>query len=106
MGSFKENVKETFLGLSESAQERWTDFTQFLQETWPVLIFLLVLIVGLGIYADPPPPRHVMIATGTAGGSSEILGKRYAEFFAKRGVTLELVPTNGAQDNILSLIHI
>jgi hypothetical protein len=100
MGSFKENVKETFLGLSESAQEKWTDFTQFLQETWPVLILLLVLIVGIGIYADPPPPRNVMIATGTTGGSSEILGKRYAEFFAKRGITLELVPTNGAQENI------
>ena len=100
MGSFKDNVKETFLGLSESAQERWTDFTGFLQETWPVLVLLLALIVGIGIYADPPPPRHVMIATGTTGGSSEILGKRYAEFFAKKGITLELVPTNGAQENI------
>ncbi len=100
MASFKDNVKETFLGLSESAQEKWTDFTQFLQETWPVLVLLLALIVGIGIYADPPPPRHVMMATGTTGGSSEVLGKQYAEFFAKKGITLELIPTNGAQENI------
>jgi TRAP-type uncharacterized transport system substrate-binding protein len=100
MASFKENVKETFLGLSESIREHWTDFTQFLQETWPILLVLLMLIVGIGIYADPPPPRHVMMATGTTGGSSEMLGKQYAEFFAKKGITLELIPTNGAQENI------
>ena len=100
MGSFKENVRETFLGLSESTQEKWTDFTQFLQETWPVLVLLLAILMGIWWYADPPPPRHVMMATGTAGGSSEILGKQYAEFFAKKGITLELVPTNGAQENI------
>ncbi len=100
MGSFKENVKETFLGLSESAQEKWTDFTQFLQETWPILVLLVLVVLGIGVYADPPPPRHVMMATGTTGGSSEMLGKQYAEFFAKKGITLELVPTNGAQENI------
>jgi TRAP-type uncharacterized transport system substrate-binding protein len=100
MASFKENIKETFLGLSESIQEGWTDFTQFLQETWPVLIFLIVLVFGIGIYADPPPPSHVMMATGTAGSSNEMLGKEYAEFFAKKGITLELISTNGAQENI------
>ena len=100
MGSFKENVKETFLGLSESAQERWSDFTQFLQETWPLLILLLTILMGIWWYADPPPPRHVLMATGTPGSSSELLGKRYAEFFAKKGITLELVPTKGAQENI------
>ena len=100
MASFKQNVHETFLGLFESAQERWSDFVQFLKEAWPILILLLLLIVGIGIYADPPPPRHVMMATGTAGSASDILGKRYAEFFAKKGITLELVPTKGAQENI------
>ena len=100
MGSFKESVKETILGISESVQEGWTDFTQFLQETWPILVLLLAIVVGIGIYVDPPPPRHVMMATGTTGGSSEMLGKKYAEFFAKKGITLELVSTNGAQENI------
>ena len=100
MASFKENIKETFLGLSESIQEGWSDFIQFLQETWPILIFLIVLVLGIGIYADPPPPNHVMMATGTAGSSNEMLGKEYAKYFAKKGITLELVPTNGAQENI------
>jgi TRAP-type uncharacterized transport system substrate-binding protein len=100
MGSFKDNVKETFLGLSDSTQEKWFDFVQFLKETWPILAVLLFIILGMGMYADPPPPRHVMMATGGAGSFSEILGKRYAEFFVKKGITLELVPTKGAQENI------
>lgn len=100
MGSFKQDIKDTYLGLSESLQEKWGDFTQFLQETWPLLILLLTILMGVWWYADPPPPRHVLMATGSAGGSYEELGKRYAEYFAKKGITLELVPTLGAQENI------
>lgn len=100
MSSFKQNISETFLGLSESAQEKWGDFTQFLQETWPLLLFLLAVLMGIWWYADPPPPNRVLLATGSPGGSYEALGKKYAEYFASKGVTLELVPTMGAQENI------
>ena len=100
MGSFKQDIKDTYLGLSESIQEKWGDFTQFLQEAWPLLLLLLAILMGVWMYADPPPPNHVQLATGSAGGSYEVLGKKYAEYFAKKGVTLELVPTLGAQENI------
>ena len=104
MGSFKQNTQETFLGLSESAHEKWTDFTQFLREAWPLLLLLLLILMGVWWYADPPPPRRVSIATGSAGGSYEILGKKYAEYFAKKGVTLDLIATDGAQENINRLV--
>lgn len=100
MGSFKGNAKETFLGLFESIQDWWGDFTQFLKEAWPILLLLLIILMGIWWYADPPPPRNVQLATGATGSSNELLGKRYAEFFAKKGITLELVPTAGAQENI------
>lgn len=103
MASFKQTVHETFLGISETAQEKWADFTQFLQEAWPLLIFLLMVLMGIWWYADPPPPRHVLMATGSPGGSYEMLGKKYAEFFAKKGVFLELTPTKGAQENLARL---
>lgn len=103
MASFKEKFSETILGLTETTQEIWSDFIQFLQEAWPVLVFLLCVLMGIWWYADPPPPRHVIMATGSAGGSYEALGKQYAEFFAKKGVTLELKPTNGAQENLRRL---
>lgn len=100
MGSFKHDIKETYLGLAESAQEKWGDFTQFLQEAWPLLILLLAILLGVWWYADPPPPRHVLMATGSAGGSYEELGKKYAQFFKEKGITLELVSSMGAQENI------
>jgi TRAP-type uncharacterized transport system substrate-binding protein len=100
MGSFKEDLQETCLGISESAQQGWSDFTQFLQEVWPLLILLLLILMGLWWYADPPPPRHVIMATGSPGSSYETLGKKYVAFFKKKGITLELVATTGAQENI------
>ena len=103
MASFKQKFSETILGLTETADEIWSDFTQFLQEAWPILIFLLFVLMGLWWYADPPPPRHVVMATGSPGGSYEALGKEYAKFFAKKGVMLELQPTNGAQENLRRL---
>jgi len=103
MGSFKQDVHETFLGIVETAQEKWADFMQFLQEAWPLLVLLLTILMGVWWYADPPPPRHVMMATGSPGGSYEVLGKKYAQYFAKKGVILELVPTMGAQENLMRL---
>jgi len=100
MSSFKQDIHETFLGLSESVRQQWDDFTQFLRETWPILILLLCILMGIWMYADPPPPRHVLLATGSPGGSYEELGKKYAAFFKEKGITLELVQTKGAQENI------
>lgn len=103
MGSIKQDIKETYFGIYETALEKWGDFTQFLRETWPLLLVLFVGLMGVWWYADPPPPRHVILATGSAGGSSDVLGKKYAEFFEKKGITLELLPTKGAEENISRL---
>ncbi len=103
MESFNKNLKDTSLGLLEATQEYWNDFIQFMREAW---ILLLLLFVGLVItwwFIDPPPPKHVILATGSVGGEYQVLGKKYAEFFAKKGITLELLPTNGAQENIAHL---
>lgn len=100
MGSIKQDIKETYLGLYETTQEKWVDFTQFLKEAWPLIVLLLVGLIGVWLYADPPPPRHVIMATGQPGGSYYALGKKYAAFFEKKGITLELLETKGAQENI------
>jgi hypothetical protein len=100
MGSIKQDIKETALGFIEASQEKWGDFVQFLKEAWPVLVVLLIILMGIWLYADPPPPRHVVMATGTEGGSYELMAKKYVTFFEKKGIKLELVKTKGAQENL------
>jgi TRAP-type uncharacterized transport system substrate-binding protein len=104
MGSIKQDIKESCLGIYETAQEKWDDFIHFLKETWFFFFILLLVLIGVWWYADPPPPRQVVIATGPLGGSNEILGKKYVAFFEKKGITLELLPTQGTAENIAHLV--
>lgn len=104
MGSIKQDITETYLGLYETALEKWWDFVQFLKETWPILAILLAVLLGVWWYADPPPPRNVVMATGQPGGSYDALGKKYAAFFEKKGINLELLPTKGAEENVAHLV--
>ena len=104
MASIHQNLKDTGLGILEAAQEYWYDFIQFIREAW---LLLLLLLTGLAItwwFIDPPPPKHVILATGSVGGEYQALGEKYAEFFAKKHITLELLSTNGAQENINHLV--
>jgi TRAP-type uncharacterized transport system substrate-binding protein len=103
MGSVKEDVKDTWLGLCEAVQDRWGNFLQFLRETWPVLLLLFAGLMLVWWLADPPPPKRIVMVTGTEGGSYQMLAKKYVDYFAKKGVTLELVPSHGAQENIARL---
>ena len=103
MGSVKEDVKDTWLGFCEAVQDRWGNFVQFLRETWPLLLLLFAGLMLVWWLADPPPPKRILMATGTEGGSYQMLAKKYVDYFAKKGVTLELVPSHGAQENIARL---
>ena len=103
MSSVKEDVKDTWLGLCEALQDKWVNFVQFLRETWPLLLLLFAGLMLVWWLADPPPPKRILMATGTEGGSYQMLAKKYVDYFAKKGVTLELVPSRGAQENIARL---
>ena len=105
MGSAKENIKETWIGLYEFVQEKWIDFIRFLREVWVVI---LLLLVGLGLawwFLDPPPPKQVFMATGSPGSLYEQMGAKYVDFFSKNGVQLTLVATHGSQENIERLAN-
>jgi len=100
MDSFKHEVRDYVVAAYETIREELKTWWQFACEAW-LLIFLLIVAVSAVIWlAKPAPPSHVLMATGAPGGSYEDLAKQYAEFFKKNGVTLELVPTKGAEDNI------
>ena len=103
MSSFREDVKDQVIAIRDTLVEGWNDLCQFVAETWPALI-VLFLILGVAIWlADPAPPRHVSMATGPAGSSNEAIGKKYAEYFAREGITLNLVTTEGSLENVKRL---
>ena len=75
-------------------------FTQ-LQKHWAIILGVLAVIVAIiiALLIINPPPKTIRVATGAEGGTYSEYGKRYQAFFAKRGITLQLVPTRGAQEN-------
>ena len=103
MGSVHEDLRDQVVAIRETATEAWRDVVLFIRETWPALVVLLALLILVLWLADPAPPRHVSMATGPAGSSNEALGKQYAAYFAEKGITLKLVPTEGSVENIKRL---
>jgi len=74
----------------------------FLLPAIGVFAFLVAFAVLLAVLS-PAPPRTVRMATGAEGSAYAEFGERYRELLARHGVTLELVPTNGAVDNVRKL---
>jgi TRAP-type uncharacterized transport system substrate-binding protein len=103
MSSVKEDIKDTALGVYEAVLEKWTSFIEFIRQAWPLLLLLFAGLMLVWWLADPPPPKRILMATGTEGGSYQMLAKKYVDYFAKKGVILELVPSRGAQENIARL---
>lgn len=103
MGSFREDIRDQVAAIRETIVDGWHDARLFVLETWPALTLLVLILAAALWMADPAPPRHVVMATGPAGSSNEALGKRYAEYFARQGITLELMATEGSVENVKRL---
>jgi hypothetical protein len=84
----------------ESVEDELQALRAFVRFHWPWVLVML-LGVALALYAIRPfPSRTVTIATGQPKSSYDGLGNLYREFFARHGVELRLVPTNGPLDNV------
>lgn len=92
----KNEVREYTLALFETAQEKIEDII----DSWPLLLLLLAGLLCAILLAKPAPPDHVYLATGGQGGDLHALAKPYVEFFRERGITLELVETQGGMENL------
>lgn len=74
----------------------------------PLLPLLTAALVVVGIWVviivlRPLPPRTLTMATGTEGGAYAEVGRRYRDILAQHGITLFLVPTAGAVENLARL---
>lgn len=65
--------------------------------------WVLVAIIGFFVILfvlKPLPPDVVRLASGQPNSSLEVWAKRYQRYFSEAGINLEIVASNGAQENI------
>ena len=73
------------------------------KRSWLIILGVLAIFAAITVaflIANPPPPKTITVATGAEGSTYSEYAKRYKEFFAKRGITLNLIATKGAQENV------
>ena len=69
----------------------------------PLLLLGGGLLVAAYWWLDPQPPRQVRLATGPAGSAYATFGDGYAKALARERIRVELIASEGAQDNLARL---
>ncbi|MEO8006781.1 MAG: TAXI family TRAP transporter solute-binding subunit [Betaproteobacteria bacterium] len=68
-----------------------------------------LLLVAIGVFlfsfrfVEPAPPNSIVLSTGAVDGGYHMFGQRYKEILARDGVTVELRPSAGSQENVSRL---
>ena len=66
----------------------------------PFVALAVLLLAGAYYLLKPTPPKHVVLATGSAQGAYAEFGKRYAEELKRYGIEVELRSTAGSFQNL------
>lgn len=69
----------------------------------PVALGALALMAWLWLSFMPMPPRHLTLSAGLPDGVYYAYAQRYAEAFARQGVHLEVLASEGAEMNLQRL---
>lgn len=88
-------IRKTFQRIS--SRDLWMAAT-------PVAIVLLLALVVAMFFIEPGPPRRIVVSTGAVDGGYYMYAERYKEILARDGVTLELRPSAGSQENVSRLM--
>ena len=80
--------------------DEWAALLSIWRFQWPLVLLFFIGLATLLFLSRPFPPHHVRLATGQPGSSLELLGKRYQDSLAIHGITVDLVPTAGASENV------
>jgi TRAP-type uncharacterized transport system substrate-binding protein len=70
----------------------------------PVAVAIVIAVVVAMVFVEPGPPRHIVMSTGAVDGGYHMYALRYREILARDGVTLELRPSAGSQENVSRLM--
>ncbi len=68
-------------------------------------ILLTVAVFAIALhFVEPAPPNTIVMSTGATEGGYHMFAQRYREILARDGVTLELRPSAGSQQNVSRLL--
>lgn len=83
-----------------SIRDEFRALMLLLRYQWYMVVLFLVGIAALIQHLQPIPPSTVTMAQGQPNSTLEVLSKQYQDYFAKHGVTLKLVESRGAIENL------
>ena len=93
-------VREHVLGAIEAIGDGARSALLIIRDNVFLVAVVLALFVAAIWYAEPMPPFHVVMSSGSPGSSYELIAKQYEKYFAEHGVRLEVRPSNGAIENL------
>jgi TRAP-type uncharacterized transport system substrate-binding protein len=79
----------------------------FLRNNWPVVaiaVTVVAIVIAAIVILRSMPPRMIVMATGSEGGTFHDVGERYHAALASAGVEVRLVPTAGSAENLALLL--
>lgn len=103
MSNFWEDLKEVSLAVFETVQDYIKDFWTAIHDGWIIIALLIAALILTISFANPPPPKEVVLASGPKGTSYYELGESYAKELKKSGINVILKDSKGFEDNINQL---
>jgi TRAP-type uncharacterized transport system substrate-binding protein len=70
---------------------------------WTLIVAIIATIAVMTValfFTERMPPRTVVMATGSEGTAYHVIGQHYARIFARHGVRLKVLATDGSVDNV------
>jgi uncharacterized protein len=68
-----------------------------------ISLLICCVVIALGIYINPFPPKTVYLAIGQEGSSYIGISEKIHALFKAKGINLELIPTKGLGDGLRDL---
>jgi TRAP-type uncharacterized transport system substrate-binding protein len=97
---FHDDFKEHVLAFKEDFVASVLLWGRYVRDTWPLLVILVLLLAGAIWVADPAPPKRIVMASGTPGGSYEALALKYQAYLKDYDIDVEIVPSAGPMQNL------
>jgi TRAP-type uncharacterized transport system substrate-binding protein len=97
---FHDDFKEHVLAFKEDFVTSILIWGRYVRDTWPLLALLVLLVLGAIWVADPSPPKKIVMASGTPGGSYEALALEYQAYLKNYDIEVEILPSAGPMENL------